>query len=75
MARWHPTLDRNGATGRIVIGTGCLVAATTLAGSVSSVLIIVGISLPLLLVQDVSRFALLARRRGAAALLSDAAWR
>ena len=58
----------------IVIGTGCLVAATTLAGSVSSVLIIVGISLPLLLVQDVSRFALLARRRGAAALLSDAAW-
>jgi len=58
----------------IVTGVGCLVAATTLAGSVSHVLAIVGISLPLLLVQDVSRFALLARRRGAAALLSDAAW-
>jgi hypothetical protein len=38
------------------------------------VLTIVGVSLPLLLVQDVSRFALLARQRGAAALLSDAAW-
>ena len=74
---WRDGIRRSAGTALlagIVIGTGCLIAAARLAGSVSSVLTIVGVSLPLLLVQDVSRFALLARQRGAAALLSDAAW-
>lgn len=74
---WRDGIRRSAGTALltgIVVGIGCLIAAARLAGSVSSVLTIVGVSLPLLLVQDVSRFALLARQRGAAALLSDAAW-
>jgi O-antigen/teichoic acid export membrane protein len=38
------------------------------------VLIIVGLSLPFLLVQDVWRFAFFARGRGSAAFLNDAVW-
>jgi O-antigen/teichoic acid export membrane protein len=58
----------------IVIGAGSLIAGAILGGAVGTVLTILGVSLPFLLVQDVSRFALLARERGRAAFLSDAAW-
>jgi predicted phage tail protein len=67
VAGWHQALAGTALLAGIIIGAGCLIAAARLAGSVSSVLTIVGVSLPLLLVQDVSRFALLARQRGAAA--------
>jgi len=58
----------------IVIGAGSLIAGAILGGAVGTVLTVLGVSLPFLLVQDVSRFALLARERGSAAFLSDATW-
>lgn len=61
-------------TAGIVIGVGCLIAAAIVGRSFGAVLSIVGLSLPFLLVQDVWRFALLARGRGGAAFLNDAAW-
>jgi O-antigen/teichoic acid export membrane protein len=74
---WRDGIKRSTGTALlagIVIGAGCLIAGAILAGSVGTVLTVLGISLPFLLVQDVSRFALLARERGTAAFLSDAAW-
>jgi O-antigen/teichoic acid export membrane protein len=74
---WRDGIKRSSGTALlagIVIGAGSLIAAVVLRGAVGAVLTILGVSLPFLLVQDVSRFALLARERGAAAFLSDAAW-
>jgi len=74
---WRDGIKRSTGTALlagIIIGAGSLIAAVMLRGAVGAVLTILGVSLPFLLVQDVSRFALLARERGAAAFLSDAAW-
>jgi O-antigen/teichoic acid export membrane protein len=58
----------------VVVGAGCLITGVGVGGSFGAVLTIVGLSLPFLLVQDVSRLALLARGRGSAAFLTDATW-
>ena len=74
---WRDGIKRSTGTALlagIIIGAGCFTAGAWLGGAVGTVLTILGISLPFLLVQDVSRFALLARERGAAAFLSDASW-
>ena len=74
---WRDGIKRAAGTALlagIVIGAGSLIAGAILGGAVGTVLTILGVSLPFLLVQDVSRFALLARERGAAAFVSDAAW-
>ena len=74
---WRDGIKRSAGTALlagIVIGAGSLIAGAALGGTVGNVLTILGVSLPFLLVQDVSRFALMARERGAAAFLSDATW-
>jgi hypothetical protein len=61
-------------TGGMLLGAGCLLLAATVEESFRAALIVVGISLPLLLVQDVWRFAFFAHRRGSAAFVNDAMW-
>jgi O-antigen/teichoic acid export membrane protein len=58
----------------VLIGSGCLVSGAVLAGSLGNVLMILGLALPLLLVQDTCRFAFFAHRRGGAAFLNDLTW-
>src|SRR5262245_19170305 len=72
---WHEGV--RGSTGTalmvgILVGLGCLIAGPNIGGRFGSVFTIVGVSLPFLLVQDVSRFALVGRGRGGAAFLNDA---
>jgi O-antigen/teichoic acid export membrane protein len=58
----------------IGVGIGSVIAGAAVAGSVGTVLTIVGLSLPFLLVQDVWRFAFFARGRGSAAFTNDLVW-
>jgi hypothetical protein len=58
----------------VVVGSGCLGASLLVGGSLRTVLAVIGVTLPLLLVQDTWRFAFFARGRGAAALLNDLTW-
>jgi O-antigen/teichoic acid export membrane protein len=58
----------------IAVGVSCLIAGAAVGEPFSTVLNIVGISLPFLLVQDVWRFAFFAGRRGSAAFLNDLVW-
>src|SRR5687767_1592043 len=57
-----------------VVGLGCLIAGLVIDGPLRIIFSILGVSLPVLLVQDSCRFALFARGRGAAALLNDLTW-
>jgi O-antigen/teichoic acid export membrane protein len=61
-------------TAGVVVGVGCVVAHVIVGGALGSVLLIVGLALPFLLLQDVWRFAFFAAGRGAGALLNDAVW-
>lgn len=58
----------------LAVGAACLIAGASVGGSFGMVLSLVGLSLPFLLVQDVWRFALLARGRGGDAFLNDVTW-
>ena len=58
---WRNGIKRSTGTALlagIVIGAGSLIAGAILGGAVGAVLAILGVSLPFLLVQDVSRYAL-----------------
>ena len=57
-----------------IVGLGCIGAALLLGGSLTIVLVILGVSLPALLVQDTWRYALFARGRASAAFLNDLTW-
>jgi hypothetical protein len=57
-----------------VVGLGCIAVGALGGGAFRIVLIVVGISLPGLLIQDTWRFAFFARGRGSAALLNDLVW-
>lgn len=57
-----------------VVGLGCITAAMLLGPSLRITFVILGISLPALLVQDTWRYALFARGKGSAAFLNDLTW-
>jgi O-antigen/teichoic acid export membrane protein len=57
-----------------VVGGGCIVAGVLLGGALRNVLGILGVALPILLMQDVWRYAFFARGRGGAAFLNDLTW-
>jgi O-antigen/teichoic acid export membrane protein len=57
-----------------VIGLGCLVAGQLISGPLTNVLLILGISLPGLVLQDAWRYAFFAAGRGSAAFVSDLVW-
>jgi O-antigen/teichoic acid export membrane protein len=61
-------------TAGVVVGVGCVVAHVIVGAALGSVLLIVGLALPFLLLQDAWRFAFFAAGRGAGALLNDAVW-
>jgi O-antigen/teichoic acid export membrane protein len=74
---WREGVKRSAGTSLmagIVVGAGSLIAGASAGEPFRTVLIIVGLSLPFLLVQDVWRFAFFARGRGSAAFLNDAVW-
>jgi hypothetical protein len=74
---WRGGVKRAAGTALIagtVVGIGCLVAAGWVGEPFQTVLAILGISLPLLLLQDVWRFAFFARGHGRAAFLNDLVW-
>jgi hypothetical protein len=57
-----------------VAGVLCLAAASVVAGPMRSVLVVLGLSLPLLLVQDAGRVLCFALKQPRTAALNDAAW-
>jgi O-antigen/teichoic acid export membrane protein len=57
-----------------IVGLACIVAALLLGGSLTVVLVVLGISFPALLLQDTWRYALFAHGRGSAAFLNDLTW-
>jgi O-antigen/teichoic acid export membrane protein len=58
----------------VAVGVGCLVVGAVASGSLRVVLMILGLFLPALLVQDMWRLAFFARGRGGAAFLNDMVW-
>ena len=56
------------------VGIGSLLTGVAIGGSLGGLLMILGLCLPVLLLQDTWRFALFACGRGNAALLNDATW-
>jgi len=58
----------------LVAGLGCIVAAVFVGHPLGKGLLALGISMPGLLLQDTWRFALFARRKGAAAFSNDLVW-
>jgi hypothetical protein len=58
----------------LVVALACVVTGITVGGAFGLVLGIVGLSVPMLLVQDVWRFALFAAGRGSAAFVNDVVW-
>lgn len=57
-----------------LVGTGCIVAALITGGTLGSVLFVLGIALPLLIVQDACRVACFALGRPRLAAANDAVW-
>jgi len=74
---WRDGVTKSAGTALIagvIVGVGCLIAGAGVGGPFQTVISIVGLALPLLLVQDVWRFAFFARGRGSAAFLNDVVW-
>ncbi|WP_197378837.1 MATE family efflux transporter [Mycolicibacterium mengxianglii] len=57
-----------------LIGTGCVVAAFAAGGNIQSVLLVLGLSLPLLIMQDACRVTCFALDRPRLAATNDAVW-
>lgn len=74
---WREGVQRAAGTALIagiLVGVCCLLVGAVAGSSSRTVFTIVGLSLPLLLIQDVWRFAFFARRRGGAAFANDLVW-
>lgn len=57
-----------------LVGTGCLVAAFSADGTLRSVLLVLGVTSPLLIVQDAGRVACFSLGRARLAAANDAVW-
>jgi len=74
---WRDGVAKSAGTalmGGVIVGAGSLIAGASAGEPARAVLSIVGLTLPLLLVQDVWRFAFFARGYGSAAFLNDVVW-
>jgi hypothetical protein len=58
----------------ILVGTACVVAALSTGGALRSVLLVLGVTFPLLIVQDAGRVAFFALGRPRRAAANDAVW-
>jgi hypothetical protein len=58
----------------ILVGTACIVAALATGGTLRSVLLVLGVTFPLLILQDAGRVAFFALGRGCRAAANDAVW-
>lgn len=58
----------------VLVGVGCLFASMTLSSPLAPALVILGLGLPGLLIQDAWRFAFVARGGARSAVLNDLAW-
>jgi O-antigen/teichoic acid export membrane protein len=58
----------------LIVGLGCILGALLAGGPFRIVLAILGVFLPVLLVQDTWRYALFAHGRGGAAFFNDLTW-